>query len=273
MVRSLWPNDPARTDRPLDENGAATSHNPESTCAGRVLIVEDDVDIAEVIRIHLESAKYRVTVANDGPTGLHRALHDSVDLVVLDLNLPGIDGLDICRRLAERVPRPLILVVTARCAEGERVAGLELGADDYLTKPFSILVLVARVRSLFRRPPLAANVLDRDEVHIIGAGGLILDRWERCARLHGAPISLTAREFDLLLWFVRHPNRVFSRTELLDAVWGGSYDGFEHTVNSHLNRLRAKLESDAGRPAILVTVRGGGYKLVPPPDTTPQSIL
>jgi DNA-binding response OmpR family regulator len=268
MVRTVSPNTLAESDRQGGNSREVANHNSKASCSGSVLIIEDDLDIAEVIRIHLENAQFRATVANDGRFGLELALRESPDLVVLDLNLPGQDGLDICKVLTERVPRPLILIVTARCAEGERVAGLELGADDYLAKPFSILELVARVRALFRRPPLAAQVLNRDEAHVIGAGGLLLDRWEKCARLNGVTIALTAREFDLLLWFARHPNRVFSRTELLDSVWGGGYDGFEHTVNSHLNRLRAKLEHDTSHPAILITVRGGGYKLVPPQDAT-----
>jgi DNA-binding response OmpR family regulator len=155
-------------------------------------------------------------------------------------------------------------MVTARSTELDRVLGLELGADDYLSKPFSVLELVARVRALLRRPRLAAEPSGTDAARLIAAGTLVLDRWERCARLHGRHIELTTREFDLLLWFVQHPLRVFSRAELLDAVWGRGYGGFEHTVNSHLNRLRAKLERDPSRPSVLVTVRGGGYKLIPP---------
>ena len=268
MVQTSWPDGLSASDGRVDQGRAVVSHDEQASCNGSVLIIEDDVDIAEVIRIHLEDARFRVRVANSGRSGLDAALRESADLVVLDLNLPVVDGLDICKSLTGHVPRPLILIVTARCAVDERVIGLESGADDYLTKPFSVLELVARVRSLFRRPPLAAQVLNRDEAHLVGAGGLLLDRWEKCARLGGVPITLTAREFDLLLWFVRHPNRVFSRAELLDAVWGSGYDGFEHTVNSHLNRLRAKLEHDASHPAILITVRGGGYKMVPPQDGT-----
>ena len=246
----------------------------ERLTGGNVLVVEDDPDIASVIRLHLEDAKYQVTVVNDGRTAVDTILRVPADLVVLDLMLPGVDGLDICKQLARRAPRPLILMVTALCSERDRVLGLELGADDYLTKPFSIRELVARVRALFRRPPLAAeNPADSalDDARILTVGGLLLDQWERCARLAGARIDLTAREFQLLQWFMRNPNRIFSRAELLDAVWGNGYDGFEHTVNSHLNRLRSKLERDASRPALLVTVRGGGYKLVPPQMTVAPS--
>jgi DNA-binding response OmpR family regulator len=233
-------------------------------CAAKVLVVEDDPDIAALIRLHLEGAHCEVSVAMDGKQGLNAALSEPVDLVVLDLGLPELDGLELCRRLECRSPRPLILMVTARSTELDRVLGLELGADDYLTKPFSVLELVARVRALLRRPRLAADASGTDAARVIAAGTLVLDRWERCARLHGRHIELTTREFDLLLWFVQHPLRVFSRAELLDAVWGLGYGGFEHTVNSHLNRLRAKLERDPSRPSVLVTVRGGGYKLIPP---------
>jgi DNA-binding response OmpR family regulator len=162
-------------------------------------------------------------------------------------------------------------MLTARDRTKDRVRGLDGGADDYLVKPFDIGELLARVRALLRRPPLAANVADGSAERTVAAGGLIVDRWERCARLNDCRIELTSREFGLLLWFARHPQRVFSRTELLDAVWGSGYEGFEHTVNSHLNRLRAKIEADPATPAVLVTVRGGGYKLVPPAVTLAAS--
>ncbi len=234
-------------------------------------MIEDDPDISAVVQLHLESAHYHVMVAVDGRQGLELALSKPVDLVVLDLGLPQMDGLEVCRRLECKSPRPLILMVTARATELDRVRGLEFGADDYLVKPFSVLELVARVRALLRRPPMAAAASE-DSVRLFAAGALVLDRWERSARLQGRRIELTAREFALLLWFVRHPQRVFSRAELLDAVWGTGFTGFEHTVNSHLNRLRAKLELDTLHPSVLVTVRGGGYKLIPPPAAAPSAI-
>jgi DNA-binding response OmpR family regulator len=239
------------------------SADSRGTVAGRVLLVEDDADIASLVRIHLEDANYEVTVAADGRTGLATALGDPRDLMILDLSLPDLDGLDICKQVTHIEPRPLILILTARCAELDRVRGLELGADDYLTKPFSILELMARVGALFRRPPVR-TIPALDTPHVFAAGGLSLDSWQRCAHIAGSRLILTAREFDLLLWFVKNPNRIFSRAELLDAVWGAGYDGYEHTVNSHLNRLRSKLERDASHPSALVTVRGGGYKFVPP---------
>ena len=233
-----------------------------------ILVIEDDPDIREVIRIHLEKAQFSILTAENGPQGLVIAQTQPVSLVILDLGLPGVDGLEICRKLSASTPRPLILILTARSSEVDRVTGLDRGADDYVVKPFSMPELVARVRALLRRPPLGMGNQEPDPARTIAAGSLVVDRWERCARLDARRIELTSKEFELLLWFVRHPMRVFSRAELLDAVWGSGYDGFEHTVNSHLNRLRAKIEVDPSRPALLVTVRGGGYKLMPPTHAT-----
>jgi DNA-binding response OmpR family regulator len=230
----------------------------------RILVIEDDPDIRDVIRMHLEKEQFAVTTAEDGLQGLALAQNQACTLVILDLGLPGLDGLEICRQLSALTPRPLILILTARSAEIDRVHGLDSGADDYVVKPFSMLELVARVRALLRRPPLAVEQFGEKAGRIVAAGALLIDRWERCAKLGSRRIELTTKEFDLLLWFGRHPQRVFSRAQLLDAVWGTGYEGYEHTVNSHLNRLRAKIETDPTHPAMLVTVRGGGYKLVPP---------
>ena len=235
-----------------------------SAGGAHILVIEDDPDIREVIRMHLEKELFAVTTAEDGPTGLALARTLTSTLVILDLGLPGIDGLEVCRQLSALTPRPLILILTARSAEIDRVQGLDRGADDYVVKPFSMLELVARIRALLRRPPLATGQGSTQAMQTVVAGALVIDRWERCARLGARRIELTAKEFDLLLWFARHPQRVFSRAELLDALWGSGYEGYEHTVNSHLNRLRSKLETHPAQPTILVTVRGGGYKLVPP---------
>jgi DNA-binding response OmpR family regulator len=238
----------------------------------RILVIEDDPDIREVIRMHLEKEQFAVSAAEDGPAGLAFAQNEPFTLVILDLGLPGLDGLEICRHLSALTPRPLILILTARSAEMDRVQGLESGADDYVLKPFSMLELVARVRALLRRPPLAVEQFGEQAGRTVVAGSLLIDRWERCVKLGARRIELTTKEFDLLLWFGRHPQRVFSRAELLDAVWGTGYEGYEHTVNSHLNRLRAKIEHDPAHPAMLVTVRGGGYKLIPPaPEVTSTS--
>jgi DNA-binding response OmpR family regulator len=233
-----------------------------------ILVIEDDPDIREVIRMHLENAQYTVATAENGVHALALAASQSFSLVILDLGLPGLDGLEVCRHLSALTPRPLILILTARSAERDRVQGLDRGADDYVIKPFSMLELVARVRALLRRPPPAAEQGGDPAARAIVAGALVMDRWERCAKIGARRIELTAKEFDLLLWFARHPHRVFSRAELLDAVWGGGYEGYEHTVNSHLNRLRTKIERDPSHPSMLVTVRGGGYKLVSPEATS-----
>ena len=234
----------------------------------RVLVIEDDPDIRDVIRMHLEKEQFAVVTAEDGLQGLALAQRQAFTLVILDLGLPGVDGLEICRHLSALSPRPLILILTARSAEIDRVRGLDRGADDYVVKPFGTLELIARVRALLRRPPLAVEQLGEDSERTVMVGSLLIDRWERCAKFGSRRIELTTKEFDLLLWFGRHPLRVFSRAELLDAVWGTGYEGYEHTVNSHLNRLRAKIERDPAHPTMLVTVRGGGYKLVPPPPET-----
>jgi DNA-binding response OmpR family regulator len=244
--------------------------------SARILVIEDDPDIRDVIRMHLEKEQFAVATVESGLRGLTLAQEQGCTLVILDLGLPGVDGLEICRQLSALTPRPLILILTARSAEIDRVRGLDSGADDYVVKPFSMPELVARVRALLRRPPLAVDQCGEQAVRTVAAGSLVIDRWERCAKLGARRIELTTKEFDLLLWFGRHPQRVFSRAELLDAVWGTGYEGYEHTVNSHLNRLRAKIENDPAHPAVLVTVRGGGYKLVPPTldptstDVTPR---
>ena len=237
-----------------------------------LLIIEDDIDIAKVMRIHLEDAHYRVDVADNGRTGLQMARQVVYDVIILDLMLPIVDGLQVCRELATVDIRPLVLMVSARGSERDRVDGLDVGADDYLSKPFGIGELLARVRALLRRASLGRTTPAIDRERWLEAGPVVLDCWGRYAVLSGVRVELTAREFDLLRWFVGHPNRVFSRSQLLDAVWGGGYDGFEHTVNSHLNRLRSKLEEDPAHPRLLITVRGGGYQLRADPDSVPRKM-
>jgi DNA-binding response OmpR family regulator len=184
---------------------------------------------------------------------------------VLDLMLPGVDGLHVCREM-RRMPEYLpIIIVSAKSAETHRVLGLELGADDYLTKPFSLPELVARVRAVLRRMD-AAGQRAAALTGVIRSGDLSIDPLARDVRLNDAAVALTAREFDLLLFFARNPDRVFNRMELLDQVWGYAHDGYEHTVNSHINRLRTKIEADPARPKRLLTVWGVGYKFVAPGD-------
>ena len=226
----------------------------------RILTIEDDKDIADLVELHLRDAGYEVRVARDGKTGLDQALSNSFDMIILDLMLPGIDGIEICRRVRAASVSIPILMLTAKSAEPDRVLGLEIGADDYLTKPFGIRELLARVKALFRRGEALKAEADLDTRRVIGAGGLDIDREKRKVTLRGAAVSLTAKEFDLLVRFAQHPGRVYTRMELLDLVWGYGYEGYEHTVNSHINRLRAKIEEDPARPRYILSVRGVGYK-------------
>ncbi len=225
-----------------------------------ILVVEDEPDIAELVALHLRDEEFAVTVAADGHEGMRQAFARPWDLVLLDLRLPGPDGLDICRALRSAGNYVPILMLTSKSSELERVLGLELGADDYLTKPFSVSELVARVRALFRRID-AVNRHQEAEGAALEIGDLQIDSGRREVRVNGERVELTAREFDLLLHFARSPGRVFSRAQLLDSIWGFGHEGYEHTVNSHINRLRGKIERDSSQPQYIVTVWGVGYKM------------
>lgn len=234
----------------------------------RILLIEDDPDITELVRINLEDAGYRLDSAADGEKGLETALAQEIDLVILDLQLPRMDGLEVCRQLQQRKRHLPILMLTSRSEEVDRVLGLELGADDYLTKPFSIRELVARVRAILRRLE-RSRTTEKESVDSplpLDLGDLIIDPDRRRVTLDGEPVELTAKEFDLLLMFASHPGRVYSRQMLLELVWGYQYRGYEHTVNSHIHRLRAKIESDASHPRYITTVWGVGYRFAEPGD-------
>lgn len=238
------------------------SHNDEIIVKRRILIVEDEADIANLVQLHLSDLADDVAIANDGRTGLARATAEEWDLVVLDLRLPGVDGLDICRRLREAETYTPVLMLTARSTEPDRIVGLEIGADDYLTKPFSVRELVARVRAIFRRSDALQGAEASADREFIKAEELAIDAASREVQLAGNSVSLTAKEFDLLLHFARHPGVVFTRSQLLDQVWGYGHDGYEHTVNSHINRLRAKIEPDPATPHYVNTVWGVGYRFM-----------
>ncbi len=231
--------------------------------AKRVLIVEDDAHIAELLRLHLADEGYAVTHAADGDQGIVELERGHWDALILDLMLPGVDGLEICRRARTMARYTPIIITSARASEVHRILGLEIGADDYLAKPFSVLELVARVRALLRRTDALARNARLDSGHLEVAG-LRIDPIAREVAVDGSPIELTPREFDLLYFFARHPGRVFSRLELLNQVWGYQHDGYEHTVNTHINRLRIKIEPQPATPQRLLTVWGRGYKLVVP---------
>ena len=225
----------------------------------RVLVIEDNHDIAELVKLHLRDCEAEADVEYSGTAGLARARSRNYDLVILDLMLPGLDGLEVCRRLRERRAYVPILMLTAKSSELDRVLGLEMGADDYLTKPFSIRELVARVRAIFRRVDAFGGGA-AEHGQRLEHGELLMDRERHSASLHGKPLDLTAREFELLWYFASHPGRVYRREQLLDQVWGAGYEGYEHTVNSHINRLRVKIEADPARPQYILTVWGVGYK-------------
>jgi DNA-binding response OmpR family regulator len=223
-----------------------------------ILVVEDDKDIAGLVSLHLRDSGHDVTVVHDGSDGLDEALSGRYELLVLDLMLPNVDGLELCRYVRAKKPDVLILMLTAKSAEIDRVLGLEIGADDYLTKPFSIREVQARVKALLRRKEKVSSSPDVSSHLMVGELSIDFDKHE--VKLGGETVNLTAKEFDLLAQFAKHPGKVYTRTQLLDLVWGSGYEGFEHTVNSHINRLRAKVERDPAEPTFIQTVWGVGYK-------------
>lgn len=227
-----------------------------------LLLVEDDDAIADALRLHLEQAGYRLHREADGLQAMAAIDRQRWDLVLLDLMLPGADGWDVCRHLRSRHADVPVIMLSARGAEAHRVLGLELGADDYLAKPFSMLELLARVRALLRRIDQLRQA--PAAVGLLRFGPWQLDTTRRELRRGEMPVALTLREFDLLHFLVRHPGQAFGRGELLARVWGAGFDGFEHTVNSHINRLRSKIEADPREPRCIVTVWGVGYRFEPP---------
>ncbi len=229
------------------------------TVASRVLIVEDDPNVSEVVARYLLREGYQVETASDGAVGLERALADPPDLVVLDLMLPSLSGVELCRQLRAAAPVPVIML-TARGEETDRIAGLELGADDYVAKPFSPRELTARVKAVLRRAsaPLAAGTGPA----VLRADGLEIDLVAHEARLHGQLVALTVKEFELLAHFMRHPRRAFRREELLSEIWGFTF-GDTSTVTVHVRRLREKIEPDPSSPRYVTTVWGLGYRFEP----------
>jgi DNA-binding response OmpR family regulator len=227
----------------------------------KILIIEDDPHVADLVEIHLKDWGCDLERAAEGASGLRHALQESYDLIILDLMLPGMDGLTVCKRIRAENALVPILMLTSKAEELDKVLGLELGADDYLTKPFSVRELMARIKALLRRHEVeqetvakqtAAKELAYDDLKVY------LDK--RKATLAGRALELTAKEFDLLVLFASHPGRAYSRSDLLDLVWGHQFAGYEHTVNSHINRLRSKIEKDPSQPKYIQTVWGIGYR-------------
>ena len=224
-----------------------------------ILVIEDNSDISELVALHLRDYGHGVEVVRDGDLGLKRAMSGEFQLIILDLMLPGMNGLEICSKLRAGSSYVPILMLTAKSSEVDRVVGLETGADDYLIKPFSIHELLARVKAIFRRVEILSSRTASDDQRIV-CGGLEIDSEKREVKIQGKQVELTAKEFDLLAQFAAHPGKVYSRKQLLDLVWGYQHDGYEHTVNSHINRLRRKIEPDPTKPDFLLTVWGVGYK-------------
>ncbi len=246
--------------RPQGEHRGALHEGAPAT----VLVAEDQADIRELLVLNLRNAGYEVTAVADGRAALALQTEQARDLLVLDLMMPGLDGLEVCKALRAKGSATPILMLTAKSTELDRVLGLELGADDYLTKPFSLAELLARVKALLRRADLLRAAQANAQTQpgaAVRNGEIELQPQRRQVRVRGEAVEFTALEFDLLLHFAQHPGRVFSRAQLLDAVWGYTHDGYEHTVTTHINRLRAKLEADPMRPEVILTVRGAGYKM------------
>jgi DNA-binding response OmpR family regulator len=231
----------------------------------KILVVEDEPHISRLVSMHLADLGYEIKEVATAAEGLVQARRSQFDLIILDLMLPDQDGLEVCHSLRASRDFTPILILTARSAEPDRVLGLDLGADDYLTKPFSIRELVARVRAILRRVEILEDEKN-EAVDSFAVGDIALDTSRRKVTVAGRPVSLTAKEFDLLLQFARHPGHVYTRAQLLDQVWGYSAGCYEHTVNSHINRLRAKIEAEPGDPRYIQTVWGVGYRFFDPAE-------
>ncbi len=226
-----------------------------------ILIVEDDVELSAVLERRLAESGYHVRLAESGPEALVLVEERVPDVVLLDIMLPGMDGLEVCRRLRASHPLLYIIMTTARSDEMDRVVGLEVGADDYVTKPFSLSELVARVRAALRRVQLTREVREDDAV--LDFGELTIDPGRRRVVVRGHEVQLTVLEFDLLLHLARNAERPFTRLQLLADVWDIHYEGYDRTVDSHIQRLRSKIEVHPGKPAFIRTVWGVGYRFQP----------
>jgi len=236
----------------------ANTGSGAGTAARRVLVVEDEADLLGLLSTHITALGYDVDTARDGLKAIRLGHENRYDLVVLDLMLPGADGMEVCRSLREGQGYPHIIMLTSRTSESERVRGLEHGADDYVTKPFSLRELLSRIKAVFRR--MEDQERQPGPLHTIKADDMLIEVEKHRVTVGGQEVTLTAKEFDLLVHFAINAGRVFTRSQLLDSVWGYGFEGYEHTVNSHINRLRGKIEKDPSHPRYILTVRGAGYK-------------
>ena len=226
-----------------------------------VLIIEDDSDIIQLLSIHLTDLGCRIESATNGQQGLAIAKEESFDLIILDIMLPGLNGMEICRKIRQNDRQTPILMLTAKSEEIDKVLGLETGADDYLTKPFSVREFIARVKVIFRRKEDHATLQNSATTSaLIAYSGLEIDIDKRKVLLNNKRIELSPREFELLALLASNPGKSYSRKRLLNLVWGYDFEGYEHTVNSHINRLRGKIEEDVSNPKFILTTWGVGYR-------------
>ncbi len=224
-----------------------------------VLIIEDDPEIINLLEIHLQDLSCTVIKAMDGKQGLDLALEKKPDLCILDISLPSMDGIEVCQKI-RAVQNTSIIMLTAKSEEIDRVIGLEVGADDYITKPFSIREFIARVKAIFRRAKLIQESMNTESVSELSFDDLSISVEKRRVGVAGKKIELSPKEFELLVLMASHPGKSYSRSDLLRIIWGYDFDGYEHTVNSHINRLRAKIEPDMNEPKFILTTWGVGYK-------------
>ncbi|MEN1785220.1 MAG: response regulator transcription factor [Bacteroidota bacterium] len=226
-----------------------------------VLIVEDDPEIVQLLEIHLKDLDCKPRTAHRGDLGLQMALEQAPDLVILDIMLPEMDGLEVCQKIRAHNVQSPIMMLTSKSEEIDKVLGLEVGADDYLTKPFSVREFIARVKAIFRRQKMSSDGHIREqERKMLKFDALFIDIERRKVLLHDERVDLSPKEFELLVLLASNAGKSYDRTKLLNLIWGYDFKGYEHTVNSHINRLRSKIESDMGNPKYILTTWGVGYK-------------
>ena len=226
----------------------------------KVLIIEDDKDIANLISIHLSDMNFEVEISGDGKEGLLKALNNKYRLIILDIRLPGLDGFEVCKRIRMEKNNTPILMVTSKAEEIDKILGLEIGADDYITKPFSIRELIARIKAIIRRSELTQQPQNNEDERDIRFENFYIDIGKRIVEVYGKRPELSPKEFDLLVLLASNPGKTYTRMQLLNIVWGYDFEGFEHTVNSHINRLRSKIEENINQPEFILTTWGVGYK-------------
>ncbi len=244
----------------MTPSDTANKANASTATREKLLVVEDDPAILRMINDYFRHVGYDVITATDGEIGVHLALNDRPSVMILDLMLPKLDGLSVCRQVRERAPSLPIIMLTAKDDVVDKVLGLEMGADDYMTKPFSLRELEARLKTVLRRTRAKSIEAEDSEQVLIVRGDLRIDPARREVTVGGRVVDLTPKEFELLSLFAAHPGRVYSRKYLLENIWDYTYSGYDRTIDSHINRLRAKIEENPDQPKMVMTVWGVGYK-------------